>query len=219
MRVPLEATLATGSVDIEQLLTQKEALRRKLQDQQNHPPTSKKDILEAEIIDPDAGIDYHSKGPSAWKPSGKCWALIAILGLGVVAAVVVAATFAPEEAPGAESLNEGTTTIMMPSNAPTTTKNAPTPTPTSAVEIILNNCLDFIDDNEFTNNITSFLPSMVGEYEGSRDSPTATPQEKAMSWSLYDDEGGPFVDVADSGTRWAMSSMYFQMGEASWNWP
>jgi Leucine-rich repeat (LRR) protein len=99
--VPIEATLATESAEIEQLQAEKEALRRQLEEQQrNKPPTfANETILEAEIINPNA-VDYHSKrstSPMPWGLSGRCWALIALLGVIVVSTVVLLVVLLPGE--------------------------------------------------------------------------------------------------------------------------
>jgi hypothetical protein len=83
--VPIEATLATESAEIEQLQAEKEALHHQPeQQQQNRPPTFVNEtILEAEIINPNA-VDSHSKRLTSPMPlglSGMYWALIALLGV------------------------------------------------------------------------------------------------------------------------------------------
>jgi hypothetical protein len=104
--------------------------------------------------------------------------------------------------------------------APPRATNSPTPAPTDVrPDDLLKALLDGIFDNDFTFFYTDDLPLNAIEYEGLRESPMATPQEKAMSWVLYEDE---WEISADALSRWVMASIYFQMGGESWirqgNW-
>jgi hypothetical protein len=90
---------------------------------------------------------------------------------------------------------------------------APTMPPTSipiALELAL--VRDDINLLDATVSLLDDLPTDAAFYEGLADV-DATPQQKAMAWLLYQDQ---LKDPAESATRWALASIYFQMGGPGW---
>lgn len=97
--------------------------------------------------------------------------------------------------------------VPAPTKAPTM---PPTNIPADA-ELAL--VLDVINQSVVTSQLREDLPIDTAFYEGLMDDATATPQQKAMSWLLYQDE---LKDPAESVQRWAFASIYYQMGGPQW---
>eukprot|EP00339_Tiarina_fusa_P018391 CAMPEP_0117010786 /NCGR_PEP_ID=MMETSP0472-20121206/9418_1 /TAXON_ID=693140 ORGANISM="Tiarina fusus, Strain LIS" /NCGR_SAMPLE_ID=MMETSP0472 /ASSEMBLY_ACC=CAM_ASM_000603 /LENGTH=385 /DNA_ID=CAMNT_0004713407 /DNA_START=236 /DNA_END=1393 /DNA_ORIENTATION=+ len=104
--------------------------------------------------------------------------------------------------------------------APPRPTEAPTAAPTDVLpDSIVANVLQGIQDNPATASVANGLPVTAVAYQGLRDSPTASAQEKAMSWLLFDDE---WEISAHALARWSMASIYYQLGGMNWtsqeNW-
>jgi len=72
-----------------------------------------------------------------------------------------------------------------------------------------------LEDNTVTAPLVNDddLPDDPAFYEGLVEDTAATPQQKAMSWLLYQDQ---FGDPDQSTLRWALVSIYFQLGGPEW---
>jgi hypothetical protein len=123
--------------------------------------------------------------------------LITVIGIVVAIVVIVTGT------DGDEKEVEAVRPTQSPSMAPTAI----------SVEKELDLTLDAIDESDFTFTYLDNLPDDVDFYKDLRDDPTATPQQRAMSWLLYDDTRNFSQEVA---IRWAFASIYYQMEGASW---
>lgn len=107
-----------------------------------------------------------------------------------------------------------------PAEAPVRPTKAPTMAPTSILpdtELIL--ALIAIDVSDLTYLYQQDLSANIEDYEGLMEDPSASPQERAMSWLLYDDER----DLTDEvGERWALASLYYGWEGENWtsaeNW-
>jgi hypothetical protein len=91
---------------------------------------------------------------------------------------------------------------------------APTPPPTTIpaseeLAIVRMNILN----SPVTSPLASDLPDDPSFYEGLMDDGSASPQQKAMEWLLYQDQ---LKDPEESTLRWAMASIYYQMGGPNW---
>jgi hypothetical protein len=119
--------------------------------------------------------------------------------IGIVVAIVVVVTGSDGDSNEVEAVRP----TQSPSMAPTTI----------SLEQELDLTLDAIDTNDFTYLYLDDLPDKVDFYKNLRDDPTATPQQRAMSWLLYDDTRSLSQEVA---IRWALASIYYEMGGMSW---
>jgi hypothetical protein len=91
---------------------------------------------------------------------------------------------------------------------------APTMPPTSIpVDLELALVRDEVNLFDVTLELLEDLPTDAAFYEGLIDDAAATPQQKAMAWLLYQDQ---LKDPAESALRWALASIYFQMGGQEW---
>ncbi|KAL3909817.1 MAG: hypothetical protein SGARI_002409, partial [Bacillariaceae sp.] len=154
-----------------------------------------------------------------WGEMSKKEVIIAIaIFLVVIVAVVLVVLFVvvlpnnKEDNNSSNSGGEGGEVSFVP--APT---SPPTMPPTSLpVETELALVLDaiqaspvtapLIEDGDLSSEFVVFYKDLV-------DNASATPQQKAMSWLLYQDE---LKDPAQSVQRFAFASMYFQNGGSSW---
>lgn len=70
-----------------------------------------------------------------------------------------------------------------------------------------------IDSSDYTYLYQSVLPLTVEAYDGLMNDTSATPQERAMSWLLYEDGR----DISDeAGERWALASLYYSWAGENW---
>lgn len=91
---------------------------------------------------------------------------------------------------------------------------APTMPPTSIpVDLELALVRDEVNLLDATLPLLQDLPNTAAFYEGLMDDVNATPQQKAMAWLLFQDQ---LKDPAESALRWALASIYFQMGGQEW---
>ena len=91
---------------------------------------------------------------------------------------------------------------------------APTMSPTSiGLQQQLVYALNAIDYSDLTYAYQQDLPLLAEDYEGLMQDPTASPQQRAMSWLLYEDERNISGEM---GERWALASLYY--GWAGDNW-
>jgi hypothetical protein len=76
-----------------------------------------------------------------------------------------------------------------------------------------------INSSDLTYLYQGEMPLAVADYEGLMDNSTATPQERAMSWLLFEDTRNIKSEV---GLRWALASLYFTWQGENWgsakNW-
>ena len=134
--------------------------------------------------------------------------VFAALVVGAIVAVVVVLTTGGEKEPE----------IITPAPKPT---DSPSAAPTEiSDDKLLTGVLDNVYDDEYTTFLADVLPLRAAEYEGLMDDPNASPQERAMSWLLYEDE---WKFSTDATIRFAMASIFYQMGgQESWknkgNW-
>jgi hypothetical protein len=103
---------------------------------------------------------------------------------------------------------------------PTRPTQSPTAAPTNiGQQSELFYAFQAINYSDFTYEYQNDLPLNVADYEGLMDDPTATPQERAMSWLLFEDERDISTEV---GQRWALASLYFTWQGENWvsaeNW-
>jgi len=95
----------------------------------------------------------------------------------------------------------------------------PTPTPTLSPDEELFHAFQAIDYSTVTYLYQQDMPHTVEEYEGLVDDPNETPQNRAMSWLLYEDA---FNDAEQAGVRWALASLYYGWQGDNWvsaeNW-
>lgn len=70
-----------------------------------------------------------------------------------------------------------------------------------------------IDVSDFTYLYQSDMPSKAEDYVGLLEDPTASPQERAMSWLLYEDS---YDTAAKVGERWALASLYYTWNGDNW---
>jgi len=97
-------------------------------------------------------------------------------------------------------------------------KFPPTSSPSAAPTDItiaaqLDIVLDAIGSSDFTSELLVDLPNEEAFYEGLMDDPSATPQQRAMSWLLYEDERALTAEVA---LRWALGSLFYQLNGEVW---
>ena len=92
----------------------------------------------------------------------------------------------------------------------------PTVAPTKIMDPFakLDLVLEAIDESDFTSMWVEDLPIDTSFYEGLQDDPSATPQQRAMSWILYRDERNISEEVV---LRWVLASMYYSLGGENWN--
>ena len=121
--------------------------------------------------------------------------------IGVIIIIVVSVVFAKDE---------GDVTKIVPE--PDT--QAPTSAPTDiGLFEKMDLVLDAVEESEFTYMWVEDLPMVRSFYEGLQDDPSATPQQRAMSWILYGDENNVSDEVV---LRWTLASIYYTLGGENW---
>ena len=70
-----------------------------------------------------------------------------------------------------------------------------------------------IHSSELTFSMEADSPLEVSYFEGLMNDPGASPQERAMSWLLFQDE---WDHAADAAYRWALASLYFTWQGDNW---
>jgi hypothetical protein len=131
--------------------------------------------------------------------------VILVIIIAVVIGVVVALGNNDDEAPGEPPVRPTKSPTMAPTNIG------------PQKELVY--ALDAIDFSDLTYLYQQDLPLVAEEYEGLMDDPTASAQQRAMSWLLYEDERDISSEV---GERWALASMYYGLAGENWtsaeNW-
>jgi hypothetical protein len=106
------------------------------------------------------------------------------------------------------SQSEGEEIIELP---PT---KAPTAAPTDIQTITeLDIVLDAIEVSDYTYTLIQYLPFVRSYYEGLQYDSSATPQERAMAWLLYEDERDRTGEVA---LRWVLACLYYHHKGINW---
>ncbi|KAL3913875.1 MAG: hypothetical protein SGARI_000430 [Bacillariaceae sp.] len=157
--------------------------------------------------------DVHETGK--WGELSKKELIIAIsLFVAVIVAAVLVVLFVVilpnnEENSGGNNSTDSVSYVPAPTLAPT-----PPPTnlpPQAELDLVL----DAIQANPVTTSLieTGAMSEEVSFYQGLVGSFTATPQQKAMSWLLFQDE---MKDPTQSVLRFAFASIYFQNGGEGW---
>lgn len=135
---------------------------------------------------------------------------VAIFGLLVVVGLVVGVSIAATRGDGEDS----------PKPLPPRPTESPTVAPTDiGQELQFSLVFDAMSASDLTAFYSEELPQEVEAYEGLMDDPEATPQERAMSWLLFEDNRDSSTEVAE---RWALASLYYSWQGGNWvsaeNW-
>lgn len=87
-------------------------------------------------------------------------------------------------------------------------------------EVKLFLAFEAINVSEFTYLLQQDLSTNVADYEGLWQDSSASPQERAMSWLLFEDVD--WNSREEIGERWALASIYYALGGDDWttatNW-
>ena len=107
--------------------------------------------------------------------------------------------------------------LVVRSNQEDPVRGPPPPTmpPTAmTAEMELSAIRSAVEGNEFTSGLVASLPDSTDAYEGLYTDVSASPQERAMSWMLFEDG---YNDPEHLVVRWSLASFYYSLGGGSWN--
>eukprot|EP00934_Nitzschia_sp_Nitz4_P006066 Nitzschia sp. Nitz4//scaffold43_size134323//40929//41990//NITZ4_003291-RA/size134323-augustus-gene-0.220-mRNA-1//1//CDS//3329551924//6056//frame0 len=132
-----------------------------------------------------------------WGELSKTEVIVAVtVGILIMAGVIVGVTLAVKD-------DDASTKVTSPPTA------APVHALTPQQELVM--AFDALDYSDYTYLYQLDLPTDPEDYQDLMDDPDATPQERAMSWLLYEDDWDDQI-----GSRWALASLYYSWGGDNW---